>query len=137
VEITENIVMQNVIATQNSLNALKAHDIRLSMDDFGTGYSSLSYLKSFPFNTLKIDRSFTKDILETPKDSAIIQAILLLGNSFELDIVAEGIETEAQARRLVELGCSEMQGYWFSRPMSEADLTKFLLAGGFQRFILS
>lgn len=102
------------------------------MDDFGTGYSSLSYLKIFPFNTLKIDRSFTKDILETPKDSAIIQAMLLLGNSFDLDIVAEGIETEAQARRLVELGCAEMQGYWFSRPMSESDLTKFLLAGGFQ-----
>lgn len=132
VEITENIVMQNVIATQNSLNALKAHEVRLSMDDFGTGYSSLSYLKIFPFNTLKIDRSFTKDILETPKDSAIIQAMLLLGNSFDLDIVAEGIETEAQARRLVQLGCAEMQGYWFSRPMSESDLTKFLLAGGFQ-----
>ncbi len=137
VEITENIVMQNVIATQNLLKALKSHGIRLSMDDFGTGYSSLSYLKSFPFSTLKIDRSFTKDILKTPKDSAIIQAMLLLGNSFELDIVAEGVESEAQARRLVELGCSEMQGYWFSRPMPEADLTEFLLAGGFQRFLLS
>ncbi|MEB3160766.1 MAG: EAL domain-containing protein [Synechocystis sp.] len=137
VEITENIVMQNVIATQNLLNALKSHGIRLSMDDFGTGYSSLSYLKTFPFNTLKIDRSFTKDILETPKDAAIIQAMLLLGDSFDLNIVAEGIETEAQARRLVELGCSEMQGYWFSRPMSHSDLTEFLQAGGFHRFILT
>jgi len=137
VEITENIVMQNVMATQNLLSALKAYGVRLSMDDFGTGYSSLSYLKSFPFNSLKIDRSFTKDILATPKDSAIIQAMLLLGNSFDLNIVAEGIETEAQARRLVELGCSEMQGYWFSYPMAQADLTEFLRVGGFQRFILS
>jgi diguanylate cyclase (GGDEF)-like protein len=137
VEITENIVMQNVMATQNLLNACKSHGIRLSMDDFGTGYSSLSYLKSFPFSTLKIDRSFTKDILATPKDAAIIQAMLLLGNSFDLNIVAEGVETEAQARRLVELGCSEMQGYWFSRPMSQTDLTEFLQAGGFHRFILS
>ncbi|MFM1842399.1 MAG: hypothetical protein RLZZ490_1135, partial [Cyanobacteriota bacterium] len=137
VEITENIVMQNVIATQNLLNALKAHGIRLSMDDFGTGYSSLSYLKTFPFNTLKIDRSFTRDILATPKDAAIIQAMLLLGDSFNLNIVAEGIETEAQARRLVELGCSEMQGYWFSHPMSQSDLTQFLQTGGFHRFILT
>ncbi|MGA1622107.1 MAG: EAL domain-containing protein [Synechocystis sp.] len=137
IEITENIAMQNVTATQNLLNALKSHGIRLSMDDFGTGYSSLSYLKSFPFNTLKIDRSFTKDVLATPKDAAIIQAMLLLGNSFDLNIVAEGIESEAQARRLVDLGCSEMQGYWFSRPMAEADLTAFLQDGEFQRFILS
>ncbi|MEB3227497.1 MAG: EAL domain-containing protein [Synechocystis sp.] len=137
IEITENIAMQNVTATQNLLNALKSHGIRLSMDDFGTGYSSLSYLKSFPFNTLKIDRSFTKDVLATPKDAAIIQAMLLLGHSFDLNIVAEGIESETQARRLVDLGCSEMQGYWFSRPMAEADLTAFLQDGEFQRFILS
>lgn len=137
VEITENIVMQNVTATQNLLNALKSHGIRLSMDDFGTGYSSLSYLKTFPFSTLKIDRSFTKDILQTPKDAAIIQAMLLLGKSFDLDIVAEGIESEAQARCLFELGCTEMQGYWFSHPMPQAELTAFLQNGGFQRFALT
>ncbi len=126
VEITENLVMQNVLGTQNLLDALQSNGIRLSMDDFGTGYSSLSYLKSFPFNTLKIDRSFTKDIIEKPEESAIIQAILLLGQGFKLNIVAEGVETEAQARRLVELGCHEMQGHWFSRPLSHAQITEFL-----------
>ncbi|MBD2654526.1 EAL domain-containing protein [Synechocystis sp. FACHB-383] len=136
VEITENIVMQNVTATQNLLNALQSHGIRLSMDDFGTGYSSLSYLKTFPFNTLKIDRSFTKDILHTPKDAAIIQAILLLGNGFNLNIIAEGIEEESQARCLYDLGCREMQGYWFSHPLSEAEITAFLAEGNFQRFCL-
>lgn len=136
VEITENIVMQNVTATQNLLNALQSHGIRLSMDDFGTGYSSLSYLKTFPFNTLKIDRSFTKDILNTPKDAAIIQAMLLLGKGFELNIIAEGIETETQAQRLFELGCQEMQGYWFSHPLSQMQITEFLEAGNFQRFCL-
>lgn len=136
VEITENIVMQNVTATQNLLNALQSHGIRLSMDDFGTGYSSLSYLKTFPFNTLKIDRSFTKDILHTPKDAAIIQAMLLLGNGFNLNIIAEGIEEEPQARCLYDLGCREMQGYWFSHPLSEAEITAFLAEGNFQRFCL-
>jgi EAL domain-containing protein (putative c-di-GMP-specific phosphodiesterase class I) len=136
-EITENIVMQNVTATQNLLNSLQSHGIRLSMDDFGTGYSSLSYLKTFPFNTLKIDRSFTKDILNTPKDTAIIQAMLLLGDGFDLNIIAEGIETESQARRLFELGCREMQGYWFSHPLSEAEITEFLQAKNFQRFRLT
>ena len=135
-EITENIAMQNVTATQSLLDAIKAKGICLSMDDFGTGYSSLAYLKTFPFDTLKIDRAFTQNIVNRQEKCAIIQAMILLGQGFDLRIIAEGIQTPEQARRLFELGCQEMQGYWFSRPLAPEQITEFLTENNSQQFAL-
>ncbi|BFM38621.1 EAL domain-containing protein [Synechocystis sp. LKSZ1] len=133
-EVTESVVMHNVAAAKITLDAFRAAGIHLSMDDFGTGYSSLAYLKSFPFNTLKIDQAFVRDLLHTPEDTAIIQAMLTLGQGFQLKIVAEGVESEAQARLLYQLGCEEMQGYWFSHVLSLAEMTDFLQAGPVARY---
>ncbi|MFN5515628.1 MAG: EAL domain-containing protein [Cyanobacteriota bacterium] len=134
-EITESIVMQNVTAARQLLEAFRDLGLSLSMDDFGTGYSSLAYLKHFPFNTLKIDRAFIQDLLTDPADEAIIAAVLVLGRGFNLKVVAEGVETEAQARRLRSLGCEEMQGFWFSRPIPFEEMTEFLQSAP-GRFVL-
>lgn len=134
-EITESIVMQNATAARQLLEAFRDLGLSLSMDDFGTGYSSLAYLKHFPFNTLKIDRAFIQDLLTDPADEAIIGAVLVLGRGFNLKVVAEGVETEAQARRLRSLGCEEMQGFWFSRPIPFEEMTNFLQSAP-GRFIL-
>jgi len=125
-EITETAVMQNVIATRHILEQLQQAGIYLALDDFGTGYSSLAYLKMFPFNTLKIDRAFIKDLPHSVDDIAIIETILTLGRGFHLKIVAEGVETKEQATLLQSLGCEEMQGYWFSKPLSAEKMTQFL-----------
>lgn len=125
-EITETAVMQNVITTRHILEQLQQAGIYLALDDFGTGYSSLAYLKMFPFNTLKIDRAFIKDLPHSADDIAIIETILTLGRGFHLKIVAEGVETQEQAVLLQSLGCEEMQGYWFSKPLSAEKMTQFL-----------
>jgi hypothetical protein len=91
--------------------------VRVAMDDFGTGYSSLSYLKRFDIDTLKIDRSFVNELPHDPEDSAIATAIVAMGHSLHMKVVAEGVETLEQARFLREMGCDEMQGYLLSRPM--------------------
>ena len=125
-EITETAVMQNVITTRHILEQLQQAGFCLALDDFGTGYSSLAYLKMFPFNTLKIDRAFIRDLPHSADDVAIIETILTLGRGFHLKIVAEGVETKEQAMLLQSLGCEEMQGYWFSKPLSAEKMTQFL-----------
>ena len=100
--------------------------LRLAVDDFGTGYSSLSYLRNFPIDTLKIDRSFVHDIPGDATDSAITTAIIVLAQSLKLNVVAEGIETAAQRDFLQGLGCRNMQGFWFSRPLPPEELTLLL-----------
>ena len=101
--------------------------IRVSIDDFGTGYSSLNYLKQFPVRKLKIDQSFVSDIGKREEDAAIARAIIHLGHSLGMKVVAEGVETEAQLKILKSLECDEIQGYLFSRPLSAEDFAQLLL----------
>lgn len=120
-EITESVAMENPQETITRLQQLHELGIRVAIDDFGTGHSSLSYLKHLPISTLKIDRGFVADVLNDPYDLAIIEAILALAASLQLDVVAEGIETTAQQHQLAMLGCRTAQGYLFCRPQpSEA-----------------
>ncbi|HIK41363.1 PAS domain S-box protein, partial [Thermoleptolyngbya sp. M55_K2018_002] len=125
-EITETAAMQNVEFTTTLLHELQDMGVRIAMDDFGTGYSSLGYLKQFPLNTLKIDRSFVKDVTVNPDDAAIVAAIVALGQGLNLNVVAEGVETVEQLAKLRSLQCEEMQGNLFSRPLDAAAATQFL-----------
>ncbi len=126
-EITESYAMQNAQFAMSLLGQLKAQGIRISMDDFGTGYSSLTYLKNFPIDTLKIDRSFIKDLATDPKDGAIVAAVIVLAHYLGLEVVAEGVETAGALAVLREHQCDHMQGYLFSPPVPAAELEKMLL----------
>ncbi len=125
-ELTESVIMQNAEETIRLLNNIKEMGIKLSVDDFGTGYSSLSYLKRFPIDTLKIDRSFVRDIVSDPDDAAIVKAIIAMANSLNLKVIAEGVETAQQLEFLRQHGCHEMQGYYFSEPLTAEALTQLL-----------
>ena len=116
-ELTESMVMQDVDTTRMSLVALKNLGLSLSLDDFGTGYSSLSYLRRFPIDELKIDRSFISDIHSNEDDAAIASAIVAMAHSLGLSVVAEGVECQAQADLLAQMGCAQVQGYFYARPM--------------------
>ena len=116
-ELTESLVMQDPAEAEKTLHAFRELGLRLSLDDFGTGYSSLAYLKRFPFNTVKIDRSFVTDITHKPEDAAISMAIIGMAHSLHMKVVAEGVETEAQLRFLRARQCDQIQGYFFSRPI--------------------
>jgi diguanylate cyclase (GGDEF)-like protein len=128
-EITESVVMHNAEETIATLHELKALGVHISIDDFGTGYSSLSYLKSFPIDTLKIDRSFVRDITTDTNDSAITKAVITLAHSLKLKVIAEGVETEGQLAYLRENQCDQMQGFLFSRPIPTTDFEKLLEKG--------
>ena len=117
-ELTENCLIENMDFAFRSLANLQASGVNISIDDFGTGYSSLSYLRSLPINILKVDRCFVADIGVSDHDKAIVSAIVGMAKSLDLTIVAEGVETRGQLDVLVDLGCDEVQGYLFSRPVS-------------------
>jgi len=120
--------MKNPEGTYETLSVLRGTGIGISIDDFGTGYSSLSYLNRFPLNKLKIDQSFVRGIVTRPNDAAIVRAVITLAQSLELKVIAEGVETEAQLAFLRLLGCDEMQGYLFSKPITpEAFEQKYLV----------
>jgi EAL domain-containing protein (putative c-di-GMP-specific phosphodiesterase class I) len=125
-EITESLLLTNSEATIANLHQLRALGVRIVMDDFGTGYSSLSYLRSFPFDKIKIDRSFIRDLGETPDCAAIIKAVTGLGTSLGIATTAEGVETEKQLEMLREQGCSQFQGYYFSKPKPYEEATKLI-----------
>ena len=127
-EITENVLLRHATTTVDTLDALRALGVRLAIDDFGTGYSSLSYLRRYSIDTLKIDRSFVRDVPGDADDSALASAIIVLAQSLHLDVIAEGVETEAQREFLHERGCQVMQGYLFSRPVPAADILALLIA---------
>jgi hypothetical protein len=126
-EITETVLMQDTASSEATLLQLKRLGIDLALDDFGTGYSSLSYLKRFPFDRVKIDRAFVKDITTDADDAAISRAIISMAHSLGIRVVAEGVETEAQCQFLRRHGCDEMQGYYFSRPLPPIEITALLL----------
>lgn len=116
-ELTESMLVDNVEDIIIKMNALRRIGLSFSLDDFGTGYSSLSYLKRLPFDQLKIDQSFVRDMLHGRDHESIVNAIISLGRSLELEILAEGVETEAQLQLLYELGCEIFQGYYFTKPL--------------------
>jgi len=127
-ELTEGLLLANTDGVIATLHALKQAGVGISLDDFGTGYSSLAYLKRLPIDQLKIDRTFVADVLTDPNDLAIVRTVVALGRSFGLDVVAEGVETEAQRTLLTELGCGAFQGYLFSRPLPLAGFEELVRA---------
>lgn len=128
-ELTETILMETTETAIQTLEELKSMGVRISIDDFGTGYSSLSYLKRFPIDTLKIDRSFVRDVTSDPDDKAIINAIIALARSLNLKVIAEGVETIQQLVCLHEQGSDGMQGFLFSPPLPIDSLTQLLKEG--------
>jgi diguanylate cyclase (GGDEF)-like protein/PAS domain S-box-containing protein len=125
-EVTESVAIQTEVTVINDLNKLKEMGVRLSVDDFGTGYSSLSYLKLLPVNTIKIDKSFIRDIQVDANDAAIVTAIIKMSQSLGLTVIAEGVETQAQLEFLQSHDCDEMQGYLFSRPLPADEFAALL-----------
>ena len=129
-EITESVLMQEDARAVRILHELRTLGVRIAMDDFGTGYSSLSYLRRFPFDKIKIDQSFVRGMNDSPDCGAIIRAVIGLGRSLNMAVNAEGVETDAQLAALQLEGCNEMQGYLFSRPLPESEVTNLLLRHG-------
>ena len=127
-EVTESVPLRQDQATLSTLHALHALGVRIALDDFGTGYSSLSYLSSFPFDTIKIDQSFVKDLRTDGQDMAIIRGIIGLAANLDMSVIAEGVETEAQLDILADAGCTDCQGYLFSRPVPARDVPSLIRA---------
>ena len=128
-EITEGVLASDQLGSRQTLAALRELGVRIAIDDFGTGYSSLAYLKRFPVDVLKIDQSFVRDMLHDHSDAAIIEAIIMLGQALELELVAEGVETRAQEQALLALGCEVMQGYLYCQPLPEEAMSTLLHSG--------
>jgi predicted signal transduction protein with EAL and GGDEF domain len=122
IELTESAVMSNTDAAIEALSSLRDLGVGISLDDFGTGYSSLSYLKRLPVTGLKIDQSFVRDLVSDPDDSAIVRAIIVVGQELSLDVTAEGVETAEQVEFLKTHGCGRAQGFLFARPMPASEL---------------
>jgi diguanylate cyclase (GGDEF)-like protein len=127
-EVTESMVMRNVARAIRVLDAIQSRGIRIAIDDFGTGHSSMSLMKQFPIDTIKIDRSFVRDLAEDPEDQAIAQAIISMGKALGMTVVAEGVETVEQQTFLREQGCDEMQGYLVSKPVPARAFAELLRA---------
>ncbi len=125
-ELTEGILLENMDATISILNSLNKLGIQFSLDDFGTGYSSLQYLKRLPLNQLKIDQSFVRHIVEDSNDRAIVSAIIAIAHSLNLNVIAEGVETEGQRQMLLDYNCSLHQGYLYGKPMQTAQFEQLL-----------
>jgi diguanylate cyclase (GGDEF)-like protein len=130
-EITESVLMHDNDATLKVLHQLRGLGVRISMDDFGTGYSSLSYLRSFPFDKIKIDQTFVRDLLAKPDSIAIIRAVAGLGRNFGMATTAEGVETQEQLEQMRAEGCTEVQGYYYSKPLPASEIPQLL--SGFQQ----
>ncbi|MDH5552067.1 MAG: EAL domain-containing protein [Nitrosomonas sp.] len=130
VEITESLLMGGEAKTINALQEIRDIGIGISLDDFGTGYSSLSYLKHFPISTIKIDRSFIRDVNTDKKDAQLVHAILMMGKGLEIDVIGEGIEEPEHLAFLKQYGCKAGQGYYFSRPLPVHEFEAYLLQQG-------
>jgi EAL domain-containing protein (putative c-di-GMP-specific phosphodiesterase class I) len=116
-ELTESVLMKRAESAASVLKALRASGVKIAVDDFGTGYSSLSYLRKFPIDALKIDQSFVRQITSAPDDTTIVTAVISMGRSLKLRVVAEGVETRDELEFLRARQCEEAQGYYFSRPV--------------------
>ena len=127
IELTESTLMDSAAQTLKQLHALKALGVQVSIDDFGTGYSSLAYLNRFPIDKLKIDRSFIHQMLDDPTELAIARAIIGLGHTLGMRVVAEGVEREQEVETLREAKCDELQGFYFARPMAADALAVWLV----------
>ena len=125
-ELTESMLVNDVDDIITKMTALKAAGVRISLDDFGTGYSSLSYLKKLPLDQLKVDQSFVREMLSSLQDEAIVRTVVSLAHNMELDVIAEGVETEEQRQFLQSIGCFTIQGYLLSRPLRIHDFNIFL-----------
>ncbi len=125
-ELTETILLHDIEETMAVIQKLKYLGVKLSIDDFGTGYSSMSYLKQLKVDKLKIDQSFVSDLVDDSEDAAIVKAIIQLGESLQLNVIAEGVETKRQLEFLKSNGCNEAQGYYFSRPVTADKATHFI-----------
>jgi EAL domain-containing protein (putative c-di-GMP-specific phosphodiesterase class I) len=123
-EITETVLMQNTFTTLTTLHELRKLGVQIAMDDFGTGYSSLAYLRSFPFDKIKIDRSFIQDLANGAEPYAIVRAVTGLANNLSIISTAEGVETQQQLDTLHDVGCTEMQGYFFSKARPAAEVAE-------------
>jgi diguanylate cyclase (GGDEF)-like protein/PAS domain S-box-containing protein len=128
-ELTESVLMKHAEATESILKTLRARGVQLAVDDFGTGYSSLSYLRKFPINSLKIDQSFVRQITTAPDETTIVTAVISMGRSLKLRVVAEGVETPEELAFLQGHQCDEAQGYFFSRPVLPRDFARLLKTG--------
>lgn len=128
-ELTESVLMTHAESTEAILKALRQTGIRLAVDDFGTGYSSLSYLRRFPIDALKIDQSFVRQITIDPDETTIVTAIIGMGRSLKLRVIAEGVETHDQLAFLQAHHCDEAQGYYFSRPVMPQQFAELLETG--------
>jgi EAL domain-containing protein (putative c-di-GMP-specific phosphodiesterase class I) len=125
-EITESVVVQDIDATHRTLAGLKDIGVQIAIDDFGTGYSALAYLKTLPVDALKIDRGFVRELGTHASDQAIVRSIMSLADAFGLDVIAEGVETAAAARALLELHCYRAQGFLLSRPLDSPAMESLL-----------
>ena len=128
-ELTEGVLMKNAESTESILDALRARGVQVAIDDFGTGYSSLSYLTKFPIDALKIDQSFAHQITVNAHGAAIVVAVIGMGRSLDLRVVAEGVETLEEVDFLRSHNCAEAQGYYFSRPVAAEEFAKLLRTG--------
>ncbi|MGA2986464.1 MAG: EAL domain-containing protein [Terriglobia bacterium] len=128
-ELTESVLMKRAESTQSILKALRARGVRLAVDDFGTGYSSLSYLSKFPIDALKIDASFVRKITTSPEETTIVTAVIDMGRSLKLRVIAEGVETQEELAFLQAHRCDEAQGYYFSPPVPSQQFAKLLATG--------
>ena len=131
-ELTESVFVEGVEETLACLRRLQERGVRVALDDFGTGYSSLSYLRRFPFDTLKIDRSFVREVTEQPDASALVGTMVAMAEALGMRAVAEGVETQEQLSQLGQLGCREIQGYLISQPV-ELSMVQRLLADWSER----
>jgi EAL domain-containing protein (putative c-di-GMP-specific phosphodiesterase class I) len=136
-EITESLVLEDPKAGVAKLAELRDAGMRIYMDDFGTGYSNLGQIAALPLDALKIDRVFIDRMGESTEATAIVSTIISLARALRIDVVAEGVETEAQAKLLAALGCGQAQGYLFGRPVPEAEIARLLGAGEARRIALS
>ena len=126
IEITESLLLERGNETMETLRKLRALGISIAMDDFGTGYSSLSYLRNFPLSKIKIDRSFVADLTTATDRAVIVQSIIEIARTLDMTTTAEGVETEEQLASLKSMGCTEAQGYLFSRPVPPGDIPGIL-----------
>jgi EAL domain-containing protein (putative c-di-GMP-specific phosphodiesterase class I) len=126
IEVTESLIMQDVVDNIAKLIAIRDLGVRIAIDDFGTGYSSLGYLAKLPVESLKIDRSFITSMLDDPSAMTLVSTIISLAHSLRLEVVAEGVESEEQAKILRLVRCDQMQGYLISKPLSFDDMTAYL-----------